>query len=782
MAVATAVAQDNPALNMTLYDHLNPVTGQGPHSALWGYTAPDGREYALFGSQIGTHIIDITEKPIREVAFIGGPKTSWREMKVYKQYAYVVNDNTGVGIQIVDLSKLPDTATVVNEDTEYFHTAHTVYIRDHYMYINGTKAEAGINGGVMIFDLEPDPVHPRRVGQISPYYYHDSFVRNDTLLGAAIYGQGCDIWDIRDKANPVHLANINYPFSGTHNAELTPDGGFVATTDEIGSTAKTLKIWDIHDLNNITKAAEFTPNLMDIVHNVHFLGRYALVAWYTAGIRILDMIDPRHPREVGYYDTYPGQSGSYDGVWEVFGAFPSGKIIAGDRQTGLYVLNFNNTIGGSISGIVRNATTHEPIPNVTIRLDGGKSTITSDASGRYYIGGASGQQIALATSQFGYGATSETITLNGDQQRDLDLTPLQFFNATIIARDAEGHQISDFAYAIEPYIHSQKVGTTASLSLPRDSAFVVTVGKWGYAIARPVVRITQDAQEVTVTLTRRYQDDATLDLGWNTLAPDDSATSGEWARLTPYIPFAGGGWFFPQTEPFDGGGPVFMTGAPPFNVPLDNADINGGSTTLTSPPMDLTGYPNPRINFHLWSVYIPRDSVHDDSLLVQLTNDGGAHWVTALTVGSDQGGWMEESIYPKELLTLTGQMGFRLRASDYRSNDLVFAAMDNFDVTSDGAAGVSGDDAAATGVAMTVAPNPIASAGGTITVTAPAHLGAARLELFDPLGRSVALLHDGPLDAGETRLRIGAALPSGAYILRLTAPGLARYVGVRVVR
>ncbi|MEX0602878.1 MAG: hypothetical protein WD295_06030, partial [Bacteroidota bacterium] len=95
----------------------SPAGGYGPYSACWGYTAPDGREYALLGSFQGTSIIDITDAPeLKEVAFIPGPESSWREMKTYREYAFIVSEGTTLpdpGVQIIDLSELPDTARLV---------------------------------------------------------------------------------------------------------------------------------------------------------------------------------------------------------------------------------------------------------------------------------------------------------------------------------------------------------------------------------------------------------------------------------------------------------------------------------------------------------------------------------------------------------------------------------------------------------------------------------------------------------------------------------------------
>jgi hypothetical protein len=45
--------------NVPLLAHVNKYASTG-YSDLWGYTAPDGREYALEGVKRGTSIVDIT--------------------------------------------------------------------------------------------------------------------------------------------------------------------------------------------------------------------------------------------------------------------------------------------------------------------------------------------------------------------------------------------------------------------------------------------------------------------------------------------------------------------------------------------------------------------------------------------------------------------------------------------------------------------------------------------------------------------------------------------------
>ena len=71
--------------------------------------------------------------------------------------------------------------------------------------------------------------------------------------------------------------------------------------------------------------------------------------------------------------------------------------------------------------------------------------------------------------------------------------------------------------------------------------------------------------------------------------------------------------------------------------------------------------------------------------------------------------------------------------------------------------------------AMTVAPNP-ASRRAAVSVSLP-EAGAVRVAVLDVLGREVAVLHDGPLAAGDRALRLDAApLPAGVYVVRAVTP------------
>jgi len=331
------------------FDNKHGTTSGVSYSGSWGYVAPDGREYAILGTATGTAIIEITDTGnIHEIAHVSGPTSIWREMRTYKNYLYIVSEG-GFGTQIVDLSFLPDGIDhvknfVYTNGAKNTQRSHTIEIFDGYMYLNGC-ANWGISTqrGAVIFSLA-DPINPAYVGEYSPAYFHDSYVRNDTIFGAAINsGGGIYIADIQNKSAPVSIGKISYSGSGTHNLWSTADGKYIISTDEIGATPKTLKFWDLTTLPTLptSPSATYQFNPTDIEHNVFVRGKYAYTAWYTAGIVVVDVRTPTSPATAGFYDTST-EPGGYDGVWAVYPYFWSGKVIAGDMQNGLYVFSFDS--------------------------------------------------------------------------------------------------------------------------------------------------------------------------------------------------------------------------------------------------------------------------------------------------------------------------------------------------------------------------------------------------------------------------------------------------------
>ena len=90
-------------------------------------------------------------------------------------------------------------------------------------------------------------------------------------------------------------------------------------------------------------------------------------------------------------------------------------------------------------------------------------------------------------------------------------------------------------------------------------------------------------------------------------------------------------------------------------------------------------------------------------------------------------------------------------------------------------------DAEETALSLSASPNPLRSA--TRMAFSLPSAAPVRLDAFDVLGRRVAVLHDGPLAAGEHERTFDAsALPAGVYVLRLQTDAGVATARVTVVR
>jgi choice-of-anchor B domain-containing protein len=769
------MAQQPPSYNTSLFGQLNPdPSSGGRYSALTGYAASDGREYAILGGYNGTHIVDVTEQPIKQVAFIAGPQSGWREMKTYGHYAYVVSEG-GSGLQIIDLSNLPDTATLVASDVSIFQTAHTITQHDHYLYVNGTNTLAGANQGTIILDLQPDPVHPRKVGMWTGTYVHDCTVRNDTLYSAAINDGWLDIIYLGPtQANPTFVTRIEYPSGGTHNSDLTTDGSYILTTDEINATPKTLKVWDRRDINSITKVADYTPVPGEIVHNVHVKGRLAFVAWYSAGTRVIDISNPADPVEVGYYDTYPGAVNDYVGNWGVYPYLPSGKIISSDMQSGLFCFTFNGAARGSVHGVVRDATTNAPIAGAVITIDQFGRTVVSDTQGKYSYGGAV-DSLSFTAAAFNYNKQHGTLVLTASgSESDILMSPLVLGTVSVSAVDAlSGASIPDFSYRIfeRSSIDGHATANPQTMMLPVDSTYHLYVGAWGYK--SKMVEVKSPAANIAVALDRGYFDDAELDLGWSLAAAGDTAHSGRWERGVPVeTGFSDGTVIQPGSDhSADPGDHAFITGIAGSDGSVGSNDVDDGATTLTSSAMDLTAYKNPAIDCFIWYSRNGRFDAVNDTLLVLISNDDGQSWkrMDALVASPQQ--WLPKHYRIADFVTPSVATRFRIVASDYDPQSVVEAGLDDFSVSGAPTTLSAPASPAAPGFgvgAYSLHPNPF-NGSASLDITFAASQRHAVLELYDAYGQRVRSLFDGAIVAGSHTFAIdGAGLSSGRYLWRLT--------------
>ncbi|MGH1365304.1 MAG: choice-of-anchor B family protein [Calditrichia bacterium] len=332
-------AQGQGSPNVTLLANVDQYSSTG-YNDIWGYTAPDGREYALLGVLNGTSIIDITDPAnTTEINFISSAQSTWRDIKTYQTYAYVVNETSG-GIQIIDLSDLPNSANLITS-SNILSASHNIYV-DEPAGILYSEGESGL--AVRIISLA-DPENPVQISSISGQC-HDIYAQDGVLVVSEGTNASFGFYDVSDPANPTLITRLNVPAGGyAHNAWMTADGNHMMTTEETGG--KTVKHWDISDFTNITLVSEvLAPD--GIAHNAHIKREYSYVSHYGDGMRIYDVSDPANVTEVGYYDTFPGPAGGFEGNWGAYPFLTTGKVLISDRSTGLYVVQFDGAIDADL--------------------------------------------------------------------------------------------------------------------------------------------------------------------------------------------------------------------------------------------------------------------------------------------------------------------------------------------------------------------------------------------------------------------------------------------------
>lgn len=355
-----------PKQNIELISLLTPNFGAPAsdgrlYSGCWGWKqeAKD-KEYAISGASNGTYFIDVSN-PVNPVLcdYVEGRLAcTWREMKTYQNYCYIVSDDAGSNrFQIVDMQYLPDSVHVVYDGTSYFEHAHTIWIDKDKMYIGSATYSVGFSQMNVYSLATPSvPVLLRELKQdiaaniIS--HVHDMFVRNDTVYASCGYN-GLYIFKYDDVANMfIQLGSyIGYTSAGyNHSSFLTQNGKYLMFCDEVPASLP-IHIIDVQNLSNIQPVQSFTPEPFTTSHNPYLIGNdLAIISCYQDGLLIYDISQPSNPIKIGFFDTFP-QGGAnvgnyfgatYRGNWGAYPYLPSGIIIANDMQNGVFILDPTN--------------------------------------------------------------------------------------------------------------------------------------------------------------------------------------------------------------------------------------------------------------------------------------------------------------------------------------------------------------------------------------------------------------------------------------------------------
>jgi len=357
----TILLQAQEQKNITFLDNWNEDTlvtntSNVRYSGCWGFTR-NNSEYAIIGSTEGTHFFKLSnENKLIQCGFVEGRFNSsqvvHREFKTFGNYAYSICDEGNSSMQIIDLSYLPDSVVKVADlQNLYFGKTHNLTIDTTNALLYACLVTPIVAGSPLslvplrVFSLA-DPINPVLLweGPSDIPIVHDCYVRdNIALLNCG--DEGLRVYDFTNPSTPIYINNLTfYQDQGyNHQGWLSPDGLTYVFADE--TNGKRVKKCIVGSDYSIQVQSFFGTNYENnsVPHNIMCTNQFAFVAYYNEGLRIFDIRNA--PIEIASYDTYPTSSiFKMNGAWGVFSNYLSGRIIVSDRQNGLFLLHFDQSV------------------------------------------------------------------------------------------------------------------------------------------------------------------------------------------------------------------------------------------------------------------------------------------------------------------------------------------------------------------------------------------------------------------------------------------------------
>lgn len=662
-------------------------------SDIWGYAAPDNREYALVGLREGVSIVDVTdtENPVIK-GYAEGPASTWRDIKTWGSYAYVTNE-TGDGLLVIDLSNLPNDLT----EDDYFYwepnipslggtlsSAHNLYIDEFgYAILSG----ANLNDGGLIFVDVTDPGNPQYAGAGAAVYSHDVYARDNKAYSSEIYAGEFSIYDITDKSDINLIASQGTEASFTHNTWLSDDSNVLFTTDEKANAP--IGSYDVSDPDNIQELDQFRPlvTLNDgvIPHNVHVWNDWVIISYYTDGCVVVDGSRPDNLIEVGNFDTYIPASTGFNGAWGAYPFLPSETVLVTDIGNGLYILEPNYVRACWLEGKVTDFDTGESIGGVSVEISSSQLNYgETDGSGNYETGQAIAGTFDVTFSHPSYQVLNTEAILENGVVTILDVQLIK-----LPSQDVSGGVISEEDGSPVPFAPVYIVGSLVEYETSADANgnfsvqsviegdYVIYSGAWGYVNDSITATIGGGPANLTIELEKGYADDFIVDLDWTI---SSTAATGAWERDEPKGTIYNDETANPELDiPGDVGNKCYVTGNSGTTPTGD--DVDNGYTVLTSPVMDLTSYNDPVIKYNTW-FFNDGNGTPNDALEVRVHN--GITEVILETITESNSEWNATAEFVlSDFIGITNTMTISFYTADQvNDNDghIVEAGVDGFSV------------------------------------------------------------------------------------------------------
>lgn len=737
-------------------------TLHGRTSDVWGYVDTTGKEYAIVGLQRGVSIVDVTDPSnLTEVFYTSGASSIWRDIKTWNKHAYITNETSG-GLMIIDMSNLP--GAITSSDVSYhtgssypFTSAHNIYIDENGLgYIFG--ANYG-KGGAIFLDLNNNPKAPQEVGVFDSLYFHDGMARGDTLWGSAVYQGVFAAIDVSNRSNPTIMATYFTSGFFTHNNWISDDGNTLFTTDEISSGA--IGAYDVSDLSNIDELdiIRSNPGSGVIPHNTHVYGDFLVTSYYRDGLTIVDATMPDRLVQVADFDTSPLLAGNgFNGCWGAYPYLPSGNVLATDIERGLYVLGVDYVKGVYLEGNTRAFSDSSNLGNTQIIDLNGGINFSSNLNAFYKNSYADSGLYQFAFFKPGYLWDTLNVYMQSGQLHveDVYLRRSTTFILKGSVRDMDNGDPVPFSdiYMVDgnlQYRAQTDADGNFSINGVYEGDYTITAGKWTYKNSCERLILTGN-DSIGLEIEEGIYDDFTFENGWLSAT---SISKGMWEkqRFTENlgIPLVDepNGDVIDDCNDF-----AYVTG----RSGSSNHDVDGGSTWLYSPWIDMSDIKHPMLDLAIW-FRNDAPSGMEDTLHLFASSDSVNYVPLAKihnAMGITQSEWIDTSFAMWDKGLDLDHVLIMARIEDLGDDHLLEAGIDRFEVTGPF---VGIDEAQEGKELVSIYPNPFE---GVINYELRSAFKLDAIKISDVSGRVVSTMRT---QQAKGQIQLSDEIPGGLYLV-----------------
>ncbi len=330
-APSGASAQDPAARNLALLDELNPapnvrygdVWGAGDLILLATFTAAEAPKNGLY-------VVDAANPgALRLLSYL--PTTDPpRDVTAADTLCLLAfepgfPDPPRPAIALASIADPESPRILGTFRSDSVSQVHNAWLAPPYAYLACSST-----GDLRVLDVS-DPSSPREVASWSTNtpgrYLHDVFVV-DTLAYLSYWEEGLRVLSVADPTRPFEVGRFDYPGAFTHSTVVSEDGSTAFLSDEVYTPPYGhVHVLDISRPSEIREIGSWTcPDADASVHNLALRDKRLYLAYYTCGVRILDVSSPATPIEMAFADVDTVTT-RLSGFWGVFPTGPTGDLV-----------------------------------------------------------------------------------------------------------------------------------------------------------------------------------------------------------------------------------------------------------------------------------------------------------------------------------------------------------------------------------------------------------------------------------------------------------------------